>query len=320
MNGRYLVRRLLQVLPALAGILILTFFLVHLAPGDPILALAGESGDAAYYEFMRSKFGLDRPLHEQFVSYVSNVAQGDFGVSFIHGRPVIEVILERIPATLLLMCTALTVSSLGGIALGALTASRPYGLSDTAVGFATLIGYATPVFWLGQLAVLTLALGAGLFPIQGMTSAQGTSGLGHVLDVAHHLALPALVLAAQEITLVTQLTRRGLLEEMGKEYVRTARAKGLSKSRVLLRHALRNSLLPTVTIIGGRLGFLFSGTVLVEIVFAWPGLGRLLLSSVQARDYPILLGMFILVAFGVILANLITDLVYGWLDPRIRYE
>lgn len=320
MNGRYVVRRLLQVLPALAGILILTFFLVHLAPGDPILALAGESGDAAYYEFMRSKFGLDRPLHEQFVSYVSNVAQGDFGVSFIHGRPVIEVILERIPATLLLMCTALTVSSLGGIALGALTASRPYGLSDTAVGLATLIGYATPVFWLGQLAVLTLALGAGLFPIQGMTSAQGTSGLGHVLDVAHHLALPALVLAAQEITLVTQLTRRGLLEEMGKEYVRTARAKGLSKSRVLLRHALRNSLLPTVTIIGGRLGFLFSGTVLVEIVFAWPGLGRLLLSSVQARDYPILLGMFILVAFGVILANLITDLVYGWLDPRIRYE
>ena len=320
MNGRYVVRRLLQVLPALAGILILTFFLVHLAPGDPILALAGESGDAAYYEFMRSKFGLDRPLHEQFVSYVSNVARGDFGISFIHGRPVIEVILERMPATLLLMCTALTFSSLGGIALGALAASRPYGLSDAAVGFATLIGYATPVFWLGQLALLTLALGAGLFPIQGMTSAQGTSGLGHVLDVAHHLALPALVLAAQEITLVTQLTRRGLLEEMGKEYVRTARAKGLSNRRVLLRHALRNSLLATVTIVGERLGFLFSGTVLVEIVFAWPGLGRLLLSSVQARDYPILLGMFILVAFGVILANLITDLIYGWLDPRIRYE
>jgi peptide/nickel transport system permease protein len=320
-NGRYVLRRLLQVLPALAGILVLTFFLVHLAPGDPIFALAGENGDAAYYESMRSKFGLDRPLHEQFLSYVSNVARGDFGTSFIHGRPVTEVILERIPATLLLICTAITVSSLGGIALGALAASRPYGPSDNAVSFATLIGYATPVFWLGQLALLTLALGAGLFPIQGMTSAHGApTGFGHVLDVAHHLALPALVLAAQEITLVTQLTRRGLLEEMGKEYIRTARAKGLSGRRVLLHHALRNSLLPTVTIIGGRLGFLFAGTVLVEIVFAWPGLGRLLLSSVQTRDYPILLGMFILVAFGVVIANLVTDLIYGWLDPRIRYE
>jgi peptide/nickel transport system permease protein len=222
---------------------------------------------------------------------------------------------------LLLICTAITVSSFGGIALGALAARRSYGPSDIAVSFATLIGYATPVFWLGQLALLILALGAGLFPIQGMTSAHAAStGFGHVLDVAHHLALPALVLAAQEITLVTQLTRRGLLEEMGKEYIRTARAKGLSGRRVLLHHALRNSLLPTVTIIGGRLGFLFSGTVLVEIVFAWPGLGRLLLSSVQTRDYPILLGRFILVAFGVVIANLVTDLIYDWLDPRIRYE
>lgn len=321
MTFGYALRRVLQVPPALFGIVVLTFFLVHLAPGDPVLALAGESGDAAYYERMRERFGLNRTLPEQFVEYLSNVARGDLGVSYVHGRPVADVILERLPATLLLVCVALAISSLAGIALGALAAARPHGLSDAGIRLVTLLGYATPVFWLGQLALLTLALGLGWFPVQGMTSSQETAtDSGYVLDVARHLALPALVLATQEVTLVAQLMRRSLLGEMGKEYVRTARAKGLSGRRVLLRHAMRNSLLPTVTVIGGRLGFLFSGAVLVEVVFAWPGLGRLLLSAVQTRDYPILMGMFMLVAFGVIVANLLTDLVYGWLDPRIRYR
>lgn len=321
MTFGYFVRRVLEVPPALVGIVVLTFFLVHLAPGDPVLALAGESGDAAYYERMRARFGLDRPLAEQFVEYLGNVARGDLGVSYVHGRPVTEVILERLPATLLLVGVALAISSVAGIVLGALAAGRPHGFSDAGIRFVTLLGYATPVFWMGQLALLTLALGLGWFPVQGMTSSQeAATGPGYVLDVLHHLALPALVLAAQEVTLVAQLMRRSLLDEMGKEYVRTARAKGVSGRRVLLHHALRNSLLPTVTVIGGRLGFLFSGAVLVEVVFAWPGLGRLLLSAVQTRDYPILLGMFMLVAFGVIVANLVTDLVYGWLDPRIRYE
>lgn len=321
MTFGYALRRVLQVPPALFGIVVLTFFLVHLAPGDPVLALAGESGDAAYYERMRERFGLNRTLPEQFVEYLSNVARGDLGVSYVHGRPVADVILERLPATLLLVCVALAISSLAGIALGALAAAHPHGFSDAGIRLVTLLGYATPVFWLGQLALLTLALGLGWFPVQGMTSSQETAtDSGYVLDVARHLALPALVLATQEVTLVAQLMRRSLLGEMGKEYVRTARAKGLSGRRVLLRHAMRNSLLPTVTVIGGRLGFLFSGAVLVEVVFAWPGLGRLLLSAVQTRDYPILMGMFMLVAFGVIVANLLTDLVYGWLDPRIRYR
>ncbi len=321
MTFGYFVRRVLEVPPALVGIVVLTFFLVHLAPGDPVLALAGESGDAAYYERMRARFGLDRPLPEQFVEYLGNVARGDLGVSYIHGRPVTEVILERLPATLLLVGVALAISSVAGIVLGALAAGRPHGFSDAGIRFVTLLGYATPVFWMGQLALLTLALGLGWFPVQGMTSSQeAATGPGYVLDVLHHLALPALVLAAQEVTLVAQLMRRSLLDEMGKEYVRTARAKGVSGRRVLLHHALRNSLLPTVTVIGGRLGFLFSGAGGEEEVLAWPGLGRLLLSAVQTRDYPILLGMFMLVAFGVIVANLVTDLVYGWLDPRIRYE
>lgn len=176
-----------------------------------------------------------------------------------------------------------------------------------------------PSFWLGQVAVLTLAVGAGLFPVQGMTDARSSlQGAGYALDVLHHLALPALVLAASELALTTRLVRAGVLEALGTEYVRTARAKGLPEAGVL-RHALRNALLPVTTVIGARTGMLLSGAALVEIVFAWPGLGRLLLTSLQTRDYPVLLGLFLIVSLAVILANLLTDLVYAWLDPRIRY-
>lgn len=321
MSYRYVVRRLLQVLPSVAGIIVLSFLLVHLAPGDPIGALAGDFGDERYYAFMRAKFGLDRSLPEQFLTYAGNVLRGDLGDSFIHGRPVFDVIGERLPATLMLMVTALAVSSAAGIVLGALAARRPFGKLDFAVTTVSLLGYATPSFWLAQVALLSLAFYGGLFPISGMTDPRVVhTGLARVLDVAYHLALPALVLAASEIALVTRLTRTGLLEAMGREYVRTARAKGLPEGRALVRHALPNALLPVVTIIGGRVGFLFTGAALIEIVFAWPGLGRLLLSAVQTRDYPLILGMFLMVAFSVVLANLVTDLLYARIDPRIRYR
>lgn len=321
MTSRYVVRRFLQVLPAVAGIVTLSFLVVHLAPGDPVQALAGESGDEQYYAFMRAKFGLDRPLPEQFLTYAANVLRGDLGISFIHGRPVAAVIGERLPATVLLMVTALAASSVVGIVLGTLAARRPFGRFDLGVSLVALAGYATPSFWLAQLALLYLAFHAGLFPIAGMTDPRSEAvGIARALDVLHHLALPALVLAAQELALTTRLTRTGVLEAMGKDYIRTAEAKGLRRNRVLVGHALPNALLPVVTIVGGRVGFLFSGAVLTEIVFSWPGLGRLLLSSVQSRDYPILLGMFLLVAFSVVLANLVTDLVYARIDPRIRYE
>jgi peptide/nickel transport system permease protein len=318
-NSRYVARRLVQVVPTVSGILVVVFFLIHLAPGDPVEALAGQSGDAAYYEFMRRKFGLDRPLLEQFFTYAGNILRGDLGISFIHGRQVADVILERLPATLLLMGTAIVLSSLGGIVLGTLAARRPFGRLDLTVGAASLVGYAAPSFWLAQLAVLGLSFYAGAFPIQGMTDARTvTTGFAHALDVAHHLVLPALVLALQELALVVRLTRAGLLEASGRDFLRTARAKGLAESRVITRHALPNALLPVVTIVGGRLGFLFSGAVVVEIVFGWPGLGRVLLSATLARDYPILLGILMLVAFSVVFANLLMDLVYARLDPRIR--
>jgi peptide/nickel transport system permease protein len=320
MSARYLLRRLAQVVPAVAGIVIVAFVVIHAAPGDPVLALAGEHGDPAYYAFIRAKFGLDRPLPEQLLVYAANVVRGDLGVSYVHGRPVVAVVLERLPATLLLMTSALVVSSIAGILLGIAAARRADRPTDLVVRIAALVGYATPSFWLAQIAALTLALGTGLFPVQGITDARQTwTGWRHAADIVHHLALPALVLAANELALTARLVRSGVLEALATDYIRTARAKGLPEPAVI-RHALRNALLPVVTVIGGRIGMLFTGAVLVETVFAWPGLGQLLLSSIQTRDIPVLLALFLLVSLAVILANLVTDLAYAWLDPRIRYE
>jgi peptide/nickel transport system permease protein len=320
-NRRYVVRRLLQVLPAVASILIVTFAVVQAAPGDPVVAVAGESGNEEYYAFMREKFGLDRPVVEQFWTYATNVLRGDMGVSFVQGQEVVDLIFERVPATLLLMGSALLVSTVGGIVLGALAARRPFGPFDLGVSTGALIGYALPSFWLAQLAMLTIAFRTGWFPIQGMTDARADySGLAHYLDVARHLVLPSLVLAASEVALITRIARTGILAEMDSDYIKVAQAKGLSPTGALVHHALRNALLPVVTVVGTRIGFLFSGAVLVETVFGWPGLGRLVLSAAQTRDHPLLLGMVLLVAFSLVLSNLLTDLLYARVDPRIRYR
>lgn len=313
--------RLIQVVPTAAVILLIGFLLIHAAPGDPVLALAGQNGDAEYYAFIRDRFGLDEPLPQQLATYVGRVVRADLGTSYLQGRPVTEIIVERIPATLLLSVTALLISTLGGVALGVLAASRPHGLRDVATTSVTLGVYAAPVFWLGQVAILVLAAGLGWFPVQGMTDSRGAAtGGAALLDVAHHLVLPALVLASQELAAVFRLTRVGLLAEMASDHIRTARAKGLAERVVVMRHALRRPLVPVVTVIGGRVGHLLSGAIVVEIVFGWPGLGRLLLSSLQARDTPVVLGIFLVVAVLVAVANVITDVTYRWLDPRVRYR
>ncbi|TQM11121.1 ABC transporter permease [Pseudonocardia kunmingensis] len=321
MNARYITWRLTQVVPTCVGILLVGFLLIHAAPGDPVLALAGQNGDAAYYAFMREKFGLDEPLPTQLAVYTGNVLQADFGDSYVQGRPAMDAILERLPATVLLTGAALMLSTVGGIAFGLLAASRPWGVRDVGVSTMSLGLYAAPVFWVGQLAVLTLALGLGVFPIQGMTTARDpATGWALVLDIAHHLALPALVLAAAELAAISRLTRAGLVEELGRDHIRTARAKGVPEHAVLLKHGLRRALLPVVTVIGGRVGHLVSGAIVVEVVFGWPGIGQLLLSSMQNRDAPIVLGVFVIVALTVVLANLVTDFLYAFLDPRIRYR
>lgn len=297
------------------------FLLIHLAPGDPVLALAGESGDAEYYRFMREKFGLDRPLPAQFAQYANNVVRGDFGVSYIHGRPAMAVISERLPATLLLTGSALVLSTLFGIAMALVSASRPRGMRDAALSTVTLGLYAAPVFFLAQMGVLLLSLRLGWFPVQGMTTARSTSeGWARATDVLWHLVLPVAVLASQEVAAVARLGRTGLIDELGTDHIRTARAKGLAEWKVLLKHALRRALLPVVTVIGGRIGHLVAGAVVVEVVFGWPGVGQLLLASMRTRDIPVVLGIFTLVAVGVVIANLLTDLIYVRLDPRIRYR
>ncbi|MBW3648067.1 MAG: ABC transporter permease [Actinobacteria bacterium] len=321
MTRRYVLRRLAQVIPTTAAILVLGFLLIHLAPGDPVLALAGQNGDAEYYAFVREKFGLDESLPSQLATYAGNVVRGDLGTSYVQGRPVSQVIGERLPATLLLTSTALAVSTAVGIGVGVFAATRRRRWPDVTVSLTTLTLYAAPVFLLGQLAILLLALRLGWFPVQGMTDADGpATGIGHVLDVAHHLALPALALASQEIAAVARLSRIGLLDELARDHIRTARAKGVSERAVVLRHALRRALLPVVTVLGGRVGHLVAGAIVVEVVFGWPGLGRLLVTAMQNRDAPIVLGVFLLVAVTVVVANLLTDLVYAFLDPRVRYR
>ena len=319
MNVRFVAVRLLQVVPTMLAILIISFILIHLAPGDPVLTLAGEHGDAAYYAFMRQRFGLDQSIPQQLVTYLERVVRGDLGFSYVYGRGTLRVIMERVPATLLLTGTALIISILIAIPLGAVAASRPHGARDVGISAIALGLYSTPAFWVGQLAILGFSLQFGLFPVQGMTSAgSAATGWLHAWDVARHLALPAMVLASQEIAVVIRITRSTLLDELPRDHIRTARAKGLSDVRVLMRHALPRALLPVVTLLGARVGHLIAGAAVVEIIFGWPGMGRLLLASLQSRDTPILLGLFLVVSFTVVLANLLSDLVYAAIDPRIR--
>lgn len=315
-------RRALQgVLGALA-ILVITFTLVQLAPGDAVDALAGEGVDPGYEERLRADLRLDRPLPEQFLAYSANVVQGDLGRSFAQGgRPVADLIADRLPATLLLMGSALVLSTLGGIALGELAARRPFGGFDLGVSAGTLVGAAVPSFWLAQLALLLVAFPTGWFPLSGMTDARVTHvGLEAVADVAHHLLLPVLVLTVSELALVTRLTRTGLIDELTRDYARTARSKGVPEEVVVSRHALPNALLPVVTVVGARVGWLFSEAVLAETVFGWPGLGQLIVTAAQTRDRPLILGITLVVALFVIVVNLVVDLVYGRIDPRVRYD
>lgn len=320
MTPRYALRRLAQLVPVVIGIVVIGFLLLQLAPGEPILAIAGADGDGAFYDAMRARFGLDRPLGVQLASYAGAVLTGDLGTSFAQGREVRDLILERLPATLLLTVSALLVSTAAGTAIGIYTARRQRRMADTAASVVVLAVYAAPVFWVGQLALLAFTLQLDWFPVQGMASARSAAtGPARWLDIGHHLVLPVLVLASQQVALIARLVRAGLIEELAAPYVRTARSKGLAEGRVVRVHALRRALLPAVTVVGSRIGHLFTGTVITEIVFGWPGIGRLLLTAIQTRDTPVLMGLFILVSVAVVIANLVTDLLYAVLDPRIRY-
>jgi peptide/nickel transport system permease protein len=321
MGWRYPVTRLAQVVPTLAMILLVTFAVISLAPGDPSVAIAGEYAEAAQLESVREQLGLNRSLWEQLTSHTSDLLRGDLGNSYFFGRPVSSLIAERLGATLLLTGTALFVSCILGILLGRLAARRPSGPIDVAVTATTLLGYSIPSFWLGQLAILVFGLHFDWFPVVGMTDTRVRyEGLAHVWDVVKHLVLPATVLAVSEIALLARLTRTGLIRQMREGYARSAAGRGVSTGRILSRHAFPNAALPLVTVIGTRVGFLFSGAVVVETVFSWPGIGLLLRDAVRHGDRPLALGLVTLAAVSVLIANVVTDLLYARIDPRIRYD
>lgn len=321
MSPGYVLRRLGQAAVTMVGVVVLTFVLVQMAPGDAADTLGSEAGPE-YVSQLRSDLRLDRPLPEQLAAYGAKAVRGDLGESFSQrGRSVTSVIGDYLPNTVLLMGTALVFSSALGVALAVRAARRPGGPFDAVTGLAALVGFALPGFWLGQMAILLLALRLGLFPIGGMTDVRaGYTGFDHLVDIGIHLSLPVLVLSASEVAMAFRITRIGVVQEGRKDYIRTALAKGVPADRVLSRHALRNAMLPLVTVLGTRVGFLFTGAVLVERLFAWPGMGTLLVSSAEVRDRPVVLGIVIVVSFALVGATLVTDLIYAWIDPRVRYD
>jgi peptide/nickel transport system permease protein len=316
----HLALRSLQLVPLLVGVIVINFTLVHLAPGDPITFLVGDfPAPDEYVQQLRTKFGLDQPLPVQLGRYLSHALRGDLGYSFAQRRPVLTVVFERAGATALLAVTALVIGTLAGVTLGVLSAVRRGRVLDTVTVALSTAGFSFPVFWLGQVALIFLALKLRWFPVEGMRSIRESyTGLAYYGDVARHLALPALVLSLQFLAITARLTRTSMVSTLTQEYITSARAKGLAERTVVVKHALRNSLIPVLTVVGQSFGYVLAGSVLVETVFGWPGIGRLLFDSVRMRDYPVLMGIFVVVCISVFVANLITDWLYAVLDPRIR--
>jgi peptide/nickel transport system permease protein len=280
--------------------------------------LVGEVGDESFVRAARERLGLDKPLYEQFVIYISNVFRGDLGYSYLRSEPVAKLIVERIPATLLLVLTAMFISALIGIIVGTIAAAKR-GAADLTLSTLSIVGISIPYFWLAQIILIIFAVWLGVFPLGGMVSVgHDYQGLQYFIDVVYHLTLPAMTLAIFNIAFTTKITRGSVQEALTQDYILTARAKGIPESRVVFRHALRNALIPVVTYTGFNTGVLLVGAILTETVFAWPGMGSLLYDSIRLRDYPVVLGIFIYGSIIVVLANLLVDILYGILDPRIR--
>lgn len=314
-------RRIAWGLGLLVAVLVLNFTLIHIAPGDPADVIAGEMGGATQESLaqIRAAYGLDRPFHEQLGVYVARVAQGDLGYSFYFNRPVTDLILERLWPTILLVVTSLLFAVFLGTFLGVYAAKKPTGIVSHLVTVLALVGYALPVFWTGIMLLILFASWIPIFPVSGMYDISGPrEGLTYVLDVLHHLVLPVVTLSTIYLAIYSRLARASMLDVLGADYIRTARAKGLRQGKVIYKHALRNAVLPVVTYAGLQFSHLLSGAVLVETVFSWPGLGTLAFDSLLRRDSPTLLGILFFSALIVIVVNLLTDLSYRLIDPRIR--
>ena len=320
-SATYALRRLLQAVPTVLVIVALNFLLLQLAPGDAADVLAGEAGSATP-EFMaqlREKFGLDKPVGVQLLLYMKQIVTFDLGYSFRHSMPVADLILSRLGPTLLLMVTVFVVAVGAGALLGSLAARNLNRWQDNMISMLTVLAYATPVFWAGLMLIVVFSIKLGWFPTSGMQQvAAFHEGAAKLRDIAHHLVLPAVTLTMFYMALYTRLMRASVLEQSSMDYVVTARAKGLTESQIARRHVLRNALLPVVTMAGVQAGAMLGGAVVVETVFAWPGLGLLAYESLFARDLNLLLGIFFVSTCLVVLVNLLVDLAYSFLDPRIE--
>ncbi|WP_072392852.1 ABC transporter permease [Hyphomicrobium sp. CS1BSMeth3] len=317
----FLLKRLSYAAVLVLAVLVLNFLLIRLAPGDPIETLAGQMGgmtEEIRAELQRA-YGLDKPLPAQLGIYLSRAISGDLGHSYFFNLPVTQLILERVPATLLLVMTALFLAVLAGTTLGVMASRRPNGLLSQIITVVSVVGYSAPVFWTGMLLIILFASIIPILPVSGMRAAVVRQGVfADMLDVAHHLVLPSLSLAIVYLAQYGRLTRASMLDVLGADYIRTARAKGLTENTVYFRHALRNALLPVITIVGLQFGNMLAGAIVVETVFNWPGLGRLAFDSVLRRDYPTLLGLLFFSSLLVIVVNQLTDMCYRLADPRIR--
>jgi peptide/nickel transport system permease protein len=316
--GAYVLRRTVQMIPLMIGISIVVFALIQAAPGGPEAALlsSGRFVEPSVIEAYRVKLGVDQPAPVQYLRWASAAVTGDLGLSYSTTRPVGTTIVERLPATLLLMGAAFGLAAVLAFAVGIASAIKPNSWLDVAVSGGAFVGIAMPVFWLGLILQLVFAVELGWLPVSGTH----TVGTDSFTDRAAHMILPTIVLASRYVASWSRYLRSALLAILESDFIRTARAQGLTESRVLFVHALRNALVPVVSAMALGLADLFSGAVITETVFAWPGIGRLFVQAMMGRDYPVLMGVLLMGSFAVIACNLLADVIYGWLDPRIRYE
>jgi len=303
----YIIRRLLLLFVVLFGVVTLVFFLIHMIPGDPVDIMLGENAVPADKEALRHNLGLDQPLYVQYAHYISGVVRGDLGVSINSRKPVLHEILDRFPASAELMAGAMCIALLMAVPLGIFAAMKPYGLVDAGAMLVSFLGVSMPSFWLGPLLILLFAIQLDWLPVNE----------GGGLD---HLVLPSLTLGTAMAAMLSRMIRASLLEVLEEEYIRTARAKGLFERTVILKHALRNALIPIITILGLQVGALLSGAIITESIFDWPGLGTLLLQGIYTRNYPMVQGCILFIATVYVLVNLMTDIAYAWADPRVRLQ
>jgi peptide/nickel transport system permease protein len=319
MLRRYLAVRLLQVVPVLFAIVTINFFIIHSVPGDPAIAIAGPAASQAYIDSVRRQFGFDRPLLDQYGIYIWNLLQGNLGISVAARRPVLDIVLERVPATLLLMLTAWFASLSLGIFLGTKAGMKRGSRFDRTVSLSLLTLYSVPVFWLALGLVSVLSLNLRLFPISGMmNTVYPAQGLALAVDIGYHMVVPLIAMVTFYAPQFYQLTRASVADTLQEDFVKTLRAAGLQRTSTFSKYVLKNASLPTITLAGLWLGYSLTGAVLIEVIFAWPGLGRLLFDSALSRDYPVLLGVFIVASTMVVLVALATDILYLFLDPRVR--